>query len=395
MDVKDKSIDQLLADLNAKDAPQKDEKVVYGVYDSQKQSFWVRINDFLVDRSKVNMKEKSYFFHLLAVMLDAGIPILKALKILTNKVESQHFRRVINTLAYDVEHGKKLSDAMSKFPDVFTEAEVGVVKSGESIGNLEKMLFKLSVQIERMYALYLKVKGAMIYPITVLVALIAAMWIIMTMVIPKLEDFFLESDIALPWITVAVLTISRFLADYWWFVLILVLLSFAFWSFYVGTKMGRLRWDRFKLNMPIFGELIRKALLSRIVRLLGVLMHAGIPINKTLEILAGTSGNELYRIKLLDIKKSVEQGEKVSDNMAQVPFLFPETVTQMLEIGEQSASLAMASEKVADHYEMEVDHSLRNMTTILEPFIIIVVGFAVAVVALAILGPIFSLSDVV
>ncbi|MFA6528428.1 MAG: type II secretion system F family protein [Candidatus Gracilibacteria bacterium] len=395
MDLKDKSIDDLLRQLNQKQGKSKEEKVVYGVYDANKQPAWVKANDFLIDRSRISLKEKSYFFHLMAVMLDAGIPILKTLQILRNKVESPHFRRVINTLAYDVEHGKKLSEAMSKFPSIFDDAEIGVVKSGESIGNMSQLLFKLAKQLESSYRLYLKVKGAMIYPITVLIALVFAMWIVLTFVIPKLEDFFTQSDVSLPWITLFVLKLSGFVSNYWWLLLIILLFLFAAWSFYVSTKFGRIRWDRFKLNMPVFGDLIRKSILSRVLRILSVLINAGLPINKTLEILGDASGNALYKMKLYDIKDDVENGEKISDSMATSPFLFPETVTQMIQIGEQSASLGKSADKVADHYETEVEHAVKNMTTILEPVVIIVVGLAVAVIALAILGPIFSLSDIV
>jgi len=395
MDLKDKSIDELLAQLNAKESKVKDEKVVYGVYDAQKQPLFVRMNDFLVDRSRVNLREKSYFFHLLGVMLDSGVPILKALQVLVNKVENPHFRRVVNTLAYDVEHGRKFSDAMSKFPDVFDDADVGVVKSGEAVGNLNQVLFKLSKQQESLYALYLKVKGALVYPITVLAALVVALWVVMTFVIPKLSEFFSESGVSLPWMTLAVLAVSDFVANYWWVLIIVFLLFFSIWSFYVNTKFGKLRWDRFKLNMPIFGDLIKKATLSKLLRMLSVLIHSGLPINKTLAILSDASGNQLYKIKLNDVKKAVERGEKISESLADTPFLFPETVTQMLQIGEQSASLSKTAEKVADHYEMEVEHAVKNMTTAMEPIIIVLVGVAVAVVAISILGPIFSLSDIV
>ncbi|OIP80077.1 hypothetical protein COT83_01395 [Candidatus Peregrinibacteria bacterium CG10_big_fil_rev_8_21_14_0_10_44_7] len=395
MELNDKTIDQLLAQLNAKEEKVKDEGIIYGVYDGNKQPFWVRFNDFLVDRSKINMEEKSYFFHLMAVMLDAGIPILKTLQVLTNKVDNPHFRRVINTMAHDVEHGKKLSDAMSKFPDVFSEAEIGVVKSGESIGNLNQVMFKLAEQLESLYGLYLKVRSAMIYPLTVIIALAAAMWIVLTFVIPTMREFFDESDVALPWLTVAVLAVSDFVSSFWWLILLIGLLLFAVWSFYVNTKFGRMRWDRFKINMPIFGDLIKKAILSRIIRMLGVLSLAGLPINKTLDVIADSSGNVLYRMKLRDAKDAVERGEKLSASLEQAPFLFPETVTQMLQVGEQTASVAKTAEKVADHYEMEVDHAVKNMTTILEPVVIVIVGLAVAVIAMAILGPIFALSDLV
>ena len=163
---------------------------VYGVTDRSSEPFWVRWDDFLIDRSRIPLKEKSYFFHLLSVMLDAGIPMLESLRILSTKSDNKRFQRIISTMAYYVEGGRPFSEALSKFPTVFDDAEIGVVKSGEAIGRLDEMLQKLSDQMERAYNIQLKLKGAMTYPIVVLTVLFLATIVVMTMVIPKLKVFF-------------------------------------------------------------------------------------------------------------------------------------------------------------------------------------------------------------
>ena len=167
---------------------EKETSVVYGVYSSVGQPFSVRMRDFFIDRRRISVKEKSYFFHLLAVMLDAGIPIMRSLKVLSKKTENPRFARILNTLAYDVERGRLVSQSMAKFPDVFKESETGVVRSGEAIGNLSVLLFKLAHQTERTYMLFLKVRGALIYPLRCLLPC----WFpepFVTVVIPRIEEF--------------------------------------------------------------------------------------------------------------------------------------------------------------------------------------------------------------
>lgn len=369
--------------------------VIYGVTDRSKEPFWVRLNDSLIDRQRVPLKEKAYFFHLLAVMLDAGIPMLQALRILSSKTTNLRFQRVIATMSSYVADGRRFSDAMAKFPTVFEDAEIGVVKSGEAIGRLDQMLSKLSKQIERTYNVHLKVKGAMTYPIVVLAVLGLATFVVMTMVIPKLKDFFDQSDVDLPWLTKFVVGISSFTTQYWWLFLLVALLLVALGSMFKNTHSGRIKWDYWKLKIPFVGPLIQQALISKFVRMLGVLAASGLPINKALSILGESMNNQLYKMKVREVVHHVEHGGKISEALATTPFLFPATVTQMLSIGENSATLDQASEKLADHYELEIEHSIKNITTIMEPLLIVFVGAAVAVLALAILGPVFSLSELV
>ncbi|MBT5016171.1 type II secretion system F family protein [Candidatus Peregrinibacteria bacterium] len=371
------------------------EQVIYGVTDRSKQSLWVRLNDAWIDRQKVPIKEKSYFFHLLAVMLDAGIPMLQSLRVLANKSTNERFRRVISTMAHYVEGGRPLSEAMAKFPTVFDDAEIGVVRSGEAIGRLDQMMAKLSKQLERTYNIHLKVRGAMTYPIVVLVVLALATLVVMTLVVPKLEVFFDESGVSLPWLTEAVLLISHFVSEFWWVLVLGIMIFMVLGNLFVSTRSGRLKFDYWMLKIPFVGPLLQQALITKFVRLLGVMAASGLPINKALKILGDSMGNMLYRMKVREVVHGVEKGGKISENLATTPFLFPTTVTQMLSIGENSATLDQACEKLADHYELEIEHSIKNITTVMEPALIVFVGAAVAVLALAILGPVFSLSELV
>lgn len=374
---------------------ERETSVVYGVYDSRMQPFSVRFRDFFIDRKNVSIKDKSYFYHLLGVMIDAGIPIMKALKVLSKKTENERFARIINTLAYDVERGKKISQSMTKFPDIFKESEIGIIKSGETIGNMADLLFKLAAQTERTNNLIMKVRGALIYPITVLVALMISGAIVVTSVIPKIRDFFVQANADIPPLTDFVLNIGTFFINFSWFILIMVLILSLSFSIYVNTEAGKRRFDRFLLSTVWVNDVIRKLNVATFVQLLSILVGAGVAIHEAIRIAAESMSNILYKDYLMGLKQDVERGERIAENLAEAPFLFPETVTAMISVGETTGSLSNIANKLAKHYEREVEQSLENFTTILEPIVIVFVGLMVAVMALALLGPIFSLSSLV
>ncbi len=376
-------------------ASEKETSVVYGVYSSVGQPFSVRMQDFFIDRKKVSVKDKSYFFHLLAVMIDAGIPIMKALKVLSKKTENLRFARIINTLAYDVERGKLMSVSMQKFPDVFKESEIGIVRSGESIGNMGLLLNKLAKQTERTHSLYLKVRGALIYPITVLIALMISGAIVVTVVIPKIGEFFVQADAELPFLTEMVLKGGTFFINFMWLFVIGIVFLVLLATFYAGTESGKQRLDVWALSLTFVGDTVRKLNVAKFIQLLSLLVEAGVPIHEAIRIAGGSVSNSLYKQFLGELRYGVERGEKIADNLAKAPFLFPETVVAMVSVGENSGQLGKISEKLATHYEQEVENSLANFTTILEPVVIVMVGVAVGVLALALLGPIFSLSTLV
>lgn len=374
---------------------EKETSVVYGVYDSSSQALSVRIKDFFIDRKHVSVQEKSYFYHLLAVMMDAGIPVLKALRVLSKKTINPRFARIVNTLAYDVERGRLVSQSMTKFPDVFPESEVGVIRSGESIGNLSMLLFKLAEQTQRAHNLYLKVRGALMYPSTVLIALFVSGAIVVRVVIPKIEQFFTQANFEMPFLTQMVLQTGRFMVNFSWLILLVLVFFALLGSFYVNTVAGRERWDTLLLTLPGISDVIRKLSVARFVQLLSLLVEAGVPIHESIRIAGGAVNNRLYQNFLEDLRMHVERGEKIADQMATAPFLFPDTVVAMISVGESSGQLASISQKVAAHYEEEVQNSLETFTALLEPVVIVFVGVAVGILAMALLGPIFSLSSLV
>ncbi|MBN1494451.1 type II secretion system F family protein [Candidatus Peregrinibacteria bacterium] len=374
------------------------ENVVYGVYDNRNASIFTKINDFFIDHSRISLKEKAYFFHLMAVMIDAGIPVLKTLQILTNKTENVKFQRIINTLAYSASQGVTLSDAMARFPDVFSDADIGVIKAGEAAGNLNKMLLRLSEQTEKSHDLQTKLFTAATYPAFIFATLLVIATAMMIWIVPILTNLLKEGGLPeeeFPVATKALIGISNFLGGYWWTLILVVVIIYALLHVYKGTTTGKFQLDYLKLRIPVVGELIRKVLVLRFVSLLGILIEAGLPVIKILQIIGGSINNELYRIKTWEIIKEVQAGKKISENLKNSSFLFPETVTQMLNIGETSASLGSISQKIAQHYDKEIDNTLKRLTTLFEPIMMLVVGLVVALLALSILMPIFDLTRLV
>lgn len=288
-----------------------------------------------------------------------------------------------------------MSQSMAKFPDVFRESEVGVVRSGEAIGNLSVLLFKLAKQTERSYTLLLKVRSALIYPATVLVALLISGAIVVTVVIPRVEAFFIQADFELPFLTKLVLTGGTFFIEFLWFFIVSLVFLILLGSFYASTEAGRRRVDLWSLSLGWVGDLIRKLNVAKFVQIFSLLVEAGVPIHEAIRISGGAMGNRLYQDFLSGLRQHVERGEKIAESLAKAPFLFPETVVAMLSVGENTGQLGKISEKLASHYEQEVEHSLENFTTILEPLVIVFVGVAVGILALALLGPIFSLSTLI
>lgn len=400
MPVKSKSdvvreVDSLINSVELVEGGSEKDRIVYGVTDMASRSMWQRFDDFLVERSHVSIDEKAYFFHLMAVMLDAGLPILKVLKVLALRTSNHRFRRVINTLAYNVENGKNLSDAMSKFPDIFSESEIGVVRSGEAVGHLDQMLFKLADQLEKDRTLTHKITNMLWYPAIVLSVLVLVAAVIIIFVIPTLSAFFQASGVELPYLTRFFISVSSFLGKYWWLLLLVFIAIYAIFTAYIRSDYGRFRWDYAKLTMPIIGDILRKTLIARFVLLLSVLVESGLPINRTLEITAGAMGNDVYKRKILHVRDKVEAGERISDNLKNASLLFPDTVVNMLTIGETSASLGTISNKLATHYLREVDSTVKRVTTVFEPLVLLVVALFVALLAVAVLQPLFSFGDTI
>ena len=369
-------------------------RVVYGIYDNRHQPLSTRLRDYWIDNiQRISIKDKAYFFQMLAVLLDAGVSLVKSLLVLANRTENERFARVLNTVAYAVEHGEKLSAAMQKFPMVFEAQETGVIRSGEAMGSLDLVLNKLSVQITKSLELKMKVRNAMVYPATIFTVLLATGVVILTMVMPQLTDLFRDSGTNVPASTAFLLAINNFISEFWWLILILLLGGSALLINYFRSPGGKRRWDRFVLRVPYLGDLIKKITLAKWSRTLGMLVDSGVSIVEALEISRGVVANTKYVEATQQILDGVKKGEKIAANLEQYPQLFTEDLISMVSVGEKTATLGEATRKVADYYDNEVDYSLKNLTAIIEPAAIILIGLVVGWFVVSILGSIFSITE--
>lgn len=372
-----------------------EEEFIYGVTSRISRGWRQRMEDFFIDRSRVPSREKAYFFELLATMIRAGIPLNKALKILVGRTANARLKRVIATLSYELEHGRSFSQALDRFSEIFEETERGVIRSAEAVGHLEQMLFKIADNLDRRNDLMMRLKGALVYPIAVLAALVIGVVVMLIFVVPRIKEIFAQSALELPMTTRILLNGSEFLTNFWWLIVLLILFGTIVFHVYTHTEEGRFSWDFRKLRIPLIGPMLRKIFVLRFTDTLGILVESGLPINEALEYTAGVIGNEVYRVKTYEALGLVQEGKKLSQALAEAPFLFPETVTNMIAVGEHAATLGELSQKIGSHYHKEIDFTLKNMTTVLGPVLILVIGVTVAFFALSVLSPIFSLTQAV
>ncbi|MFA6917714.1 MAG: type II secretion system F family protein [Candidatus Gracilibacteria bacterium] len=356
-------------------------------------NFFGGINQFLIAHSSINDNIKSTFYHLLSVMINAGIPMVNALKALAQQeVQNPRMMMIVYGLAEQVEAGKKLSDAMFVHPDIFAEKDIGMVRSGEASGQLANTLENLANDTLKAYEIKGKIKSAMTYPIVVMGLLLCVFVVMMIFVIPKLTELFSSFGKELPLLTRVVVGMSNFMVSQKLLLAFgVIALLFAF-SIFRKTDFGRYYLDLFKLKVPLFGQLFRKAYLSRFARSLSNLLSSGLSIVTTLEIVANSVGNEIYRKKLLLATEDIKQGIPLAETLAESDF-FPPMLLSMIEVGEKTAQLDTILNKVADFYENEVSTSINGLSKLLEPLILVVIGVSVGLIVGAIMMPIMDMSS--
>ena len=373
-------------------------KVIYGVYNNSDKGIFVQFNDFLIDHSKITLKDKSYFFHMLAVMVDAGIPVVQAVKSLADRAENQHFKRILDTIAYSCDSGANLSDAMSRFEDIFDELETGIVKSGEATGNLNTMLFKLADQLDKKHDLSMKLWGAAVYPIAVLLVLVLVATGMLVWIFPSLLSLLKDGGISadkLPFATRLLMGLQTAITDYWWAIGLGVFGIYGLFNMYVHSANGAVSWDYTKLKFPIVGQMIRRVQVFNFISMLGILIDSGLPIITSLKITGNSLSNRIYKLKVQEVLNQVKKGSKISESLRDSSYLFPGEIVEMFAVGEASASVAKVCDKSSDQYQREIDNSLKKLTSIFEPVMILFVGLFVALLALAIMAPIFNLGSTV
>jgi type IV pilus assembly protein PilC len=349
---------------------------------------------FKITNKKVTLKEKIIFTKQLAMMVSGGMPLVEALKSLQEEAEKQEFGKIIGQVTEDVSGGSTLSKAMEKHPKIFPSLYTSVVVSGEKSGKLAEVLERLADQYQKDYDLITKVKSAISYPLVVVSALVGVMILMLIFVIPKLKKIFDEMGVPLPFFTRLLLGTSQTMVDYWYLFLIGIVGLFVLLRYYFKTKSGRLLWDKFKVKVPIFGQLVKKIYMARLCRTSGTLVSAGLPMMDILATNKEIINNVYYRPAFDKIAKDVESGVTLSAAMKEQK-IFPAMIPQMLSVAEKSGKVEDVFFHLADFFDKEVEATTASLTSLIEPILILLIGSGVGIAVISVIMPIYSLTSVI
>ena len=343
--------------------------------------------------SSVKQHDKIVLATNLAAMLSAGLPISRALTVAERQTKNPKLKSILLSVRGDIQKGGTLHDALARFPDTFSKLFVAMVRAGEESGTLGEALTTIAQQLERSYQLKKRIKGALIYPTIIVVAIIGIGFLMMTKVVPTLSQTFKELGAELPKSTQAVIAVSDFMVNY---TALVLLGTFAFLGgmyAFLKTNMGRRVRDKFLLVVPIIGELVREINAARTARTFSSLLGAGVDIVTALKITGEVIQNSYHRDVLRAAEEVVQKGGLLSEVFMQHEDLYPPLVGEMIAVGEETGALSDMLVRVADFYESEVAQKTKNMSTIIEPFLMILIGVTVGFFAIAMIGPIYSLSE--
>lgn len=372
----------------------KREPVVYGITDRRNDPWYKKLNDFLIDQSGVSKKQKSIFFQSLHLLVASGVEFTKSIRMLAARQKNQRFRRILDTVVYDmVSNGKSFSQALEKYPRTFSRPETKVLYAGEISGTIEHNLGALARQISKNLEVEMRIRSALMYPITVFVALILALAVVMLWVVPRFTVLFEQFPSSeLPRATRFLIALSEYSIQYWWFIGLILFGGGALFQNWKRTDHGRREWDGFLLTLPGIKKIISDIQTVQIASNFATLMKAGIPVEKVLKILSSIVSNSVVADDIKTIHHKTLRGVPIFQCFAEAPHL-DTTLSEVIEVGEQGGNIPEILQKTADQYEMEVDAQLKNINTIIEPIIIIVMGGMVVFMALAILTPILQLQE--
>lgn len=343
---------------------------------------------------RINLDELVVFSRQLATMVDAGIPLVGALDALQEQMESKAFKNIVKRVRDNVEGGLSLSEALSKQPNVFSPFFINMVKAGESSGNLDEILDRVAIYMEKTIALIRKVKSSLIYPAVVVTMAILITTFLIVKVVPTFESIFATIGVTLPLPTLILINISHIVRRFLLVVVIAIALAIFALSQITKTEKGKLAFDTLLLRIPVIGKLLRKVAIARFARTLSTLQKSGVSILTALEIVGKTSGNKVIEAAVLQTKLSIKEGESIAQPLT-ASKVFPPMVTRMISVGEQTGKLEEMLGKVADFYESEVDAAVSGLTSLIEPLIIAFLGVVVGGIVVSMFLPIVKLIQVV
>ena len=339
---------------------------------------------------KVTAKDLAIFFRQFSVMIDSGLPLVQCLEILASNQENTTFQKVLTDVRSRVESGSTLADSMREHPKTFDQLTVNMIEAGETGGILDTILQRLAGYVEKAVKLRAAVKAALIYPVAVVGIAGIVITLLLWKVVPIFANMFSAMGVDLPLPTKIVVGLSTFIGRFGWiFIVMGIGMYFGFKKIY-ASEGGRYAIDSAMLRFPVIGDLLRKIAVARFTRTLGTLITSGVPLLESMTITARTSGNAVVERAIMGVRKAVEEGRTITDPLKESE-VFPNMVTQMIAVGEQTGAMDAMLQKIADFYEAEVDDAVKNMLTLLEPIIIAFLGATVGGIVIAMYMPMFAL----
>ncbi len=360
----------------------------------KKSAFEIKIDTWISDHlSWVPIMQKILFVSHLKTMVKAGLSLIDALRILSEEIENKKLKMVIGEIKDGVEEGLQLSEVLARYPKIFPAIYVSMIAAGETAGKMETALEQVSVQMKKNHELTSRIKGAMMYPAVIVTAMIGISIEVVVFILPKLLIMFKDFDAQLPLPTRILIFITDSTAKYglWMLAIIILLIVTAFWL--IKKPLVRKFVHTANLKLPIIGGIIKKINLARFTLTLSSLLESTIPIIDATRISSEVLGNVIYKESLMSVSESLKKGEALSDILRRFPKIFPPMVTEMIMVGERSGKTEDMLRELAEYYGNEVDTTMRNFTTIIEPIIILALGLAVAGIAVAVIMPMYSLSQ--
>ncbi len=345
-------------------------------------------------KPKVTGKDLVIFTRQLSTMIDAGLPLIQSLEILAKQQDNTTFKTVLTAIKRDVETGTTIADAMRKHPAVFDSLFSNMIEAGETGGILDTILGRLAVFKEKSMALQKKIKGAMTYPVICLAISFLILGVILIFVIPVFEEMFSSMGAALPIPTQIVVELSNFMkSNFLYIIMGIFAFIFVIKKLY-NTDKGRLKMDAMLLRAPVVGPLIRKVAVAKFTRTLSTMLQSGVPILDALQVVAKTSGNKVIEGAVVRVAESISEGRPIAEPLEESG-VFPNMVVQMINVGESVGALDTMLTKIADFYDDEVDQAVSNLTAMIEPLMMVVLGGMIGGIVVAMYLPIFSMASVV
>ncbi|MDP3982216.1 MAG: type II secretion system F family protein [bacterium] len=351
----------------------------------------VSIKEALSSLSGVPLIEKIVFLRSTRVMVMSGLSLPRALSVSIAQTKSKRFRIALTSIREDVIQGKTLSEAMEKYPDIFSPIFSHMIRAGEESGGLDQVIESLILQMEREYDIKSKVRGALMYPSVVFVAMIGIAILMLVMVVPQLEETFLEMGANLPVATQFMIGLKNFLFSFWYVLVFIVIVAIGGLLAFRRTPKGKKVESKVLLFLPVIGDMTRKTNAALTVRTLSSLISAGVPIARSLEITSAVVSNSYFEDSLLKASQNIRKGEKLSQTLRNYEFLYPALVLQMLEAGEETGQTAEIFRQLADFLEEEVATMVKNISSLIEPVLMLMIGIGVGFFAISMLQPMYSM----